>query len=520
VAGSAGFDLDQPIRINFNRTINPETLTVDNLRLSVGADRLEGEISSAGGQVTFQPAMPFGLLYDYSVVLTTGIQDSTGLSLAQDYPFSFSTRDGVWSAPAELTTQNSRPVFAAGGDNLLVWTDQYGVWASHYEDPTGWLRPFRISTPGARGFSNPRVTVDIKGNILVAWLEDSTGVCTATASGLKVAYLDAATQSWEGPTAISNQCQTIRDLQVAVTDGRAVVVWKQSDGTSLRLFGSVFTRGALQQWSVPVKINIWYASPPWNTEPTGFSLAMNEAGQAVVTWSQRLNYDRILVRRHEPIGGWGGLTYLTLASTTTIQHRAPRAVIDSTGRALVVWLASNPDGERLQYRISQAATPSSWGATQTITGISSNVQGHEIMIDARGNATLVALHASSGMDQVAALRLQTGQGSFSAPVSLSGEQPYINNMKIGIDLRGHAIAVWGEGDSDIPEARFRAARYRADTNSWDEPVTIGATGEGDDIYDVVDEMDPAIGIDSQGYGIVTWRLLEETVSRRFFSRFE
>jgi hypothetical protein len=97
--------------------MDSSTLNTTNFIVSAGGVQLGGTISYNPGSQTvyFSPGIPLSAFTYISVSLTTGVKDTEGTSLAQDFTWSFTT--GGSYAPSKIIATN------AGGDSILTFNN-------------------------------------------------------------------------------------------------------------------------------------------------------------------------------------------------------------------------------------------------------------------------------------------------------------------------------------------------------------------------------------------------------------
>lgn len=91
VNGATGVPLNQVIAAAFSKAMNPATINATTFTLSAGNIPVLGAVSYAGNTATFTPAVPLLTNTLYTVTITSGAQDTTGIPLATNYVFTFRT---------------------------------------------------------------------------------------------------------------------------------------------------------------------------------------------------------------------------------------------------------------------------------------------------------------------------------------------------------------------------------------------------------------------------------------------
>ncbi len=203
----------------------------------------------------------------------------------------WSSRDvgAGWTAASMLTTDTSPATGIEitadpAGNVTAIWSQTgasgyYAVRSARLDDATGvWSSPTTLSD-GMRHASFAKPSVNTKGNAVVVWYEDN--------SGLHASSYTAATATWSpsvylpgtlAPTYPARQSSAIDD------NGDAVAVWLQfvSGSTVQRVFHSRFVAG-LGTWTTPATLmtdtNAYSADAP--------GISLNAKGYATAVWHQR-----------------------------------------------------------------------------------------------------------------------------------------------------------------------------------------------------------------------------------------
>ena len=140
-----------------------------------------------------------------------------------------------WHAAELIESDVAQPLgyveFAlhSNGNAIAVWSTFTNIWANHYEPDVGWGEAERIETNG-KGASHPHVALDDHGNAVAAWNQytDSEPARDAVWVSRYVAG-----QGWGVAELISGDGSTYEPRVVVDSNGRALLVWDQSDSDPL-----------------------------------------------------------------------------------------------------------------------------------------------------------------------------------------------------------------------------------------------------------------------------------------------
>ena len=116
VPGNSSTALDVVIRAAFTMAMNPASISATTFIVSTQGTQITGTISYNSGSQTvyFDPSNTLSSFALYTVTLTTGVQNTKGNSLAQDYTWSFNTSASL--TPEHLYVAN-------GGGNISVYNN-------------------------------------------------------------------------------------------------------------------------------------------------------------------------------------------------------------------------------------------------------------------------------------------------------------------------------------------------------------------------------------------------------------
>ncbi|MEQ8808796.1 MAG: ice-binding family protein [Imperialibacter sp.] len=97
------------VEISFNKNMDPATISSTTFTLVAGTEAVAGTVSYADSTATFTPANELAASTLFTATLTTGAKDVDGLSLEDDYSFSFTTGlapDTTAPTVTEIAPQN------------------------------------------------------------------------------------------------------------------------------------------------------------------------------------------------------------------------------------------------------------------------------------------------------------------------------------------------------------------------------------------------------------------------------
>ena len=401
----------------------------------------------------------------------------------------FSIGGVVAGLKGDLILQNN------GGDDLLIQADG----------------PFKFATTLAGGAAYD-VTVLAKSPIQIVVVTNGNGnVGAANIVNINV----TCTDRWSLPLSlldnISPDGQGAYDVSSAMdTQGNAVVVWRQSDGTNSQVFKSEYTaRG----WSHPA--DLFDNISPDGQDVEAPRVAMNGSGDAVIAWAQSDgNHLRVFVSERRA-GVWDHPIDLTdnILSPPGRNASDVAVAIDDSGDAIIVW--SQSDGSDLQIfkgenRAGQWSIPS--GLTDNISPDGQAVWPASVAMDNLGDA-IIAWPQMDGMNW-RIFKSEYRGGSWTHPnqsdaISPAGEYAWF--PALAMDDNGEAIITWPQYDG--MDIQIFMSEYRG--GAWYHPAGLfeNISPSGEYTYD------PSVAMDNSGNAIIAWYQSDGAYSQIFMSEY-
>jgi hypothetical protein len=309
------------------------------------------------------------------------------------------------------------------------------------------------------------------------------------AAGVVAALVLAASAggspTWSSPIRLSPADRAIGPELALAENGRAVVVWDREVGpdcaTAPASLSCVHIVDAVARepgaaWGPPVELG----RPGVGSLPR---VAVNPAGDAVVSWIHDIGADRVLqaTYRHGPAGTWPEPNDLSAVAERIREHHV---ALDGGGDAVAAWAELGGGGFfRVEVEVRSAAS-GVWGAPIRLSTAGSAVlAGPSLAVDEAGRA-LVA------WDEDGTIRVARGSaasGSWEQPVTIStpGTAP-----SAALDADGAAIVVWTSGAS--VEAAFGTP-----AGDWEAPLEVSSTPGAP-------PSDPKVALGSSGTAVAVW----------------
>ncbi len=236
-------------------------------------------------------------------------------------------------------------------------------------------------------------------------------------------------------------------------------------------------------WSTPVVVVANGINP---------RIAMNDAGTAVVGWTQQLDYGELWAMLYTRDSGWGAAD--PIASYDSLAG-LPRVAINDAGFAALTWdaLGARP----LVASLHDPAAPDPWGPAEFVA-VSEDSRGYnpDLAIDASGRTVVVwmedVIETGDEADNELWSNTWTPDAGWGNPVPIR-QALNPENPAISMNDTGNAVVVWAEsGASDIT---VRGTHAEAGTG-WAEPTSIQTAGQFG--------VNPQVAIDPEGNAMAVW----------------
>ena len=187
--GATGVATDKKVSATFSKAMDPTTIGLTTFTLKQGTTAIGGAVSYAGMTALFVPTNPLAPNTTYTGTITTGAKDSTGIAMAADFIWSFTTlvppainlRGAASFGLASQAGLTSTGVTVINGDVALyptaTCTDSTGnngasqtCLVKTYSSPTGMTVNGSIYFAGDP-FDNGGTANSVTNDLNIAWTE-------------------------------------------------------------------------------------------------------------------------------------------------------------------------------------------------------------------------------------------------------------------------------------------------------------------------------------------------------------
>ena len=404
-----------------------------------------------------------------------------------DAIFKSEYRSGVWTHPLDLTDSISDVSTGAAspqvsindiGNTLITWhqsdTSAMQIFKSEYQLGS-WVHPSNLAdniSLDGQLTSAPKVDLNERGDALIVWTQYD-------GSNLQVFKSEYRDGTWLHPTglgdSISVSGQDASDIQVSLNNsGNAIIAWAQYDGSYFQAFKSLYQFGV---WTHPTSLsdNI---SPDGNSV-SSLKLAMNESGDAVITWHQFTGIRSQIFKSEYRSGIWSHpLNINDNISPDGRDAFYPEVAIDNSGDTIIVWQQASAlfiEIFKSEYRSGSWVHP---------TDLNDNISPPEnssypkVEMDNLGNALIVWSQRDGSHFQV--YKSEYRSGSWTHPLNLadniSPDGDDVEAIDLAMSDNGEATIAWSQFDGSMVQI-FKSTLK---SGSWTHPVNLNDNISADD----------------------------------------
>ncbi|HOO71647.1 MAG TPA: hypothetical protein PK926_07785 [Spirochaetota bacterium] len=358
-----------------------------------------------------------------------------------------------WAQPEPIESDASGSLLGmsvamnSDGCAIVVWHKGDGlydsIWANRYDPEYGWGQE-ELVEQNAYNALNPCVAIDSQGNAIAVWQQYDSTRFNIWANRYEAGY------GWGEAALIESDNTDDATLpRVAVDpDGNAVAVWLQNDATRDNVLSNRYTAGTGWGTPEPLESGTYTAFAP--------RVAIDSQGRAIALWRQ---YDgtgfSIWHSLYAPGTGWSGAS--VIESDVSGSAEEPDLAMDTNGNAMAVWQLH--DGSRSAIWGSRYTAGFGWGQEELVeldhTG---DAERPHVSVNARGSAVAV-WHQYDGSNYNAWANLySTRSGWGTASLLETDDAGYADYPYAAIDPWGNAVAVWQQDDGYI--YNIMTNRYR------------------------------------------------------------
>lgn len=487
----------------FNRTVNTSTVTSSSFFTN---PYVPGTFSFSGNVATFTPSSPLFYNTAYTVTVTQGVTDTSGLPLSAPYIWSFTTTTPPdWGSPTAISTgtMNNNVSYAGdtygnglaawqksgiylyfnrlssgqwGGEQLLarattyiyppqvavgpdptlaVWPDGNGpvsMFASEFQEPGGWSQTQNLGL--AQTYPPPAIAA---GNYqaTAGWIYNNI---------VYASRWDAASSSLGTGTAISNTTLGLQTLRVCQdSNGQsAVAVWTVYNAGTNSLVANRFADNA---WGTPTVIA---SSVAMTSSATG-GIVCDGSGNTTVAFHSPSTTTNLVpyTIRYEATAplyptanwmpGWQAPVEIGPPIGSSWSESNISLAADASGAVIAVWPAINGSVQGGALLTNRYDPATGWGVPASASVIHTANAMHRNLALAVDKATSNGRAAAVWVD-VATYRMYASIfdpliGTWGPAETVSDPGGVYAQPQVSVDRNGTIRAVWVQNNSILSSVR-------------------------------------------------------------------
>ena len=406
----------------------------------------------------------------------------------------------------------------SGETHIMMKQRRYGIWSAFTD--------LSLAVNPAGGVSSSQQSaMNGRGDAIVVWLQSD-------GSHMHVYGRQLLGGSWmtidAGSGHIDPEGQDSNAPHAAMDDnGDALVVWSQSDGTNSHIYKSEYRGGA---WTHPSSLagdnidpEIPAAQPSYRPRA-----AMDNAGNAIIAWSGYSDASNSHIYRSEYRGGsWTHPAdlgdYIDQSTVFAQSADDARVAMGDNGEAAIVWTAGDGTNTHIymtEYRDGiWSAAPDI--ATGHIDPDGQNSSSPGAAMDRLGNTLIVWTQSGGTVRHI--YRSEYRGGAWTHPSGLAdnidpdGSPGDSLEPRVAMEDGGSAIITWFQADL-LGYYHIYMAEYR--DGVWRYPVSLQADNiDPRSSAGGQNAMWPAVAMSDNGYAVIAWHGFDGTYNRIYKSEY-
>ena len=259
------------------------------------------------------------------------------------YSNRFDAVSGNWQSNATLLENNDsgdaflpQIVMDTNGNAIAIWEQfdgsHHNIYTNHFNVITGnWQGTTLIDSASGSAYS-PQIAIDSTGNAIAVWRQFD-----GTDHSIYSNHFDTTSGNWQGVTSIEGAAGDAYSPQIAIDpDGNAIAVWRQFDGTYFNIMANYFD-AASNTWQTDA---VLLEHNSGDTDHPQITLDTN--GNAIAIWQQSDGtYVNIWANRYDAITGNWQTDATLIEEENKGDASLPMIDVDATGNAITVWKQSD-----------------------------------------------------------------------------------------------------------------------------------------------------------------------------------
>jgi len=294
------------------------------------------------------------------------------------------------------------------------------------------------------------------------------------------------------------------------SNGNAIIVWTQDDGTNWQIFKSEYHNGV---WAHPLSLNN-------NISPDVYrayypQVAMDDNGNAIIVWLQNFESKWHVFKSEYRNGVWTHPGWIDehISPDGQICYY-PRVAMDNNGNALIVWDEKDDANYQIfksEYRNGTWTHPASF--SDNISPGDHDARFPQVAMDNNGNALIVWEQNNGTNWQIFKSEYRGGAWTHPALLkdSISPKGEDAHEPQVAMNDNGTAIIAWSQFDGS--KKQIFMSEYRG--HDWTHPASLS-----DNISpDGQNAEAPQVAVNNSGKAIIVWSQSDGTAVQIFKSEY-
>lgn len=343
--------------------------------------------------------------------------------------------------------KNPQIAFDQSGNAITVWSQSDGtrqnILAKPYTAESGWGTAELIESDDNGHALSPQIAIDANGNAIAVWHQFDGSRYNILANR----YTPVSGWGTAEPIDINNGYNAGNAQIDFDSNGNAMVVWYQGNGSANSIYANRYTSGSGWGTAELIESNDGDAGVP--------QIAFDHQGNAIAVWNQDNGVEDSIYSNTYTVGsGWG--TAELIESDDAGRTRSPQIAMSYNGDAMAVW--EQYDGTRYNILANTYHAGKGWGTAELIENSDNDAGAPQIAFDTNGNAMAVWYQHDNTQDSIYTNTYTAGSGWGTAGLVESNHAGYAYTPQIAFDKEDRAIAVWEQYDG---------TRFNIDANRFE-----------------------------------------------------
>lgn len=397
-----------------------------------------------------------------------------------------------WSTPTTISpaSREAIPVVAIDthGNATALWlnfdrtTNMFLIHSAYKPFGKKWHAPILIYQTNF-SIESPKIVVDAEGNTTAVWVINGS-----SNQSIQTAYKPYK-KKWKKPIQLSSKILNATNPDIAVDHKKNVtVVWESNEGT-YHVIRSI-TKPFRKEWGLSQIIS------PMTINATHPQIKVDAHGNMTSIWISTVDINSRLVNiraASKPFKQCWKPSQI-ISGNDFVSSSNISLAVGAHGTIAASWLSYN--SRQGVYKIRSAYKPpcKQWKKPETVYRNTSDSNKHEIVVDSKGNATLVGEFIQpSSISIVGSSRPVFGHWQ-PTPHMLPLNNLYVTNPHAAVDASGNVIAIWVSYDKT---SRGLYASYKPFHEDWQrDPTEITLLNEI--------PLFPQIAMNPKGNAVALW----------------